>query len=180
MRKTISLLVVILLASCDSTPEQVRVNADANIALLNQNYILAKERYKTALELAQKYGDRKIEAIAMYGLGRSHGYLCEYDVGGVAFLISCSGGSGSSLINDAEAVVPDEQMYCLVTGSSSGLLINTGLPISADPDTLACYDTTGVGQITDLASIWAQGWRIEIIYRPPSGATITTKYIFER
>ncbi len=79
MKILILIIVLILFSGCASVPKQVQINHEGNIALENKNYTLAKDKYQTALQLARKKGDRQYEAIAMYGMGRSHGYLCEYD-----------------------------------------------------------------------------------------------------
>ena len=98
-------------------------------------------------------------------------------VGGVAFLISCSGGSGgdsgSSLINDADAAVAANQMVCegaqsLWNGTSSGIP-NIG-PF------LVCYDTSGTGRTISIADAYAEGWRVQLFTVVGS----QVKYIFEQ
>ena len=102
-------------------------------------------------------------------------YVVAGFVGGMAFLVSCSGGSGGGLISDAEAAVPAEQMFCkrvnfsnssannLVSESADG--IPNGIPVA---NSLACYDTLGVSQTTSLDVVYSQGWRI-LIY-PGTGS----------
>jgi hypothetical protein len=77
-------------------------------------------------------------------------------IGGVAFIVSCGGGSSSSGIGPNTAIgdVPPEQLICdrLTTG-------NYGL---SDP--FNCFDTDGNSQSSvTLSSIFAQGWRIQLV-----------------
>ena len=95
-------------------------------------------------------------------------YVVAGFVGGVAFLISCGGGSGGSLVSDVEAAVPAEQMLCKLTdpGTAQGNYMiyegtsafPNGTPV---PNSLACYDTSGVNQTTSIDIVYSQGWRIQ-------------------
>lgn len=77
-------------------------------------------------------------------------------IGGVAFLISCGGGSGSNGIgpNTAIANVPTAQLVCdrLTTGN---------LELT---DPFNCFDTDGnaFSNLT-LSEIFSQGWKIQNI-----------------
>jgi tetratricopeptide (TPR) repeat protein len=58
--------------------QQQQLNYEGNIALKTQNYQLALDRYQASLTEAQKAGDGQYSAIAMYGLARTNGYLCNF------------------------------------------------------------------------------------------------------
>ncbi len=101
-------------------------------------------------------------------------YVIAGFVGGVAFLVSCSGGSGGGPISDAEAAVSANQMYCegatsLWQGASNGI------PNIADA--LVCYETNGTGRSISIADAYAEGWRIQLM---AAASTAGLRYIFEK
>ena len=99
-------------------------------------------------------------------------------MGGIAFLISCSDGSGRNSISEVEAAVAIDQMYCegessLWNGTSSGTP-NVG-------PALVCYDTGGTGRTISIADAYAEGWRIQLVASLGDGSSspFPARYVFE-
>ena len=91
-------------------------------------------------------------------------YVVAGFVGGMAFLISCGGGSSGSSLSEAVAEVPVNQMICYQT---SGFLVDWDpSPLAIKPvpqDSLACYGTDGTNRITSLDTVYSEGWRNQAI-----------------
>ena len=98
-------------------------------------------------------------------------------VGGIAFLVSCGGGSGGGPISSADAAVPVNQMVCRVIGGRLWDSTTNGIPnMSAN---LVCYDTSGTGRTISIADAYAEGWRIQIgLVGASDGSSL--HYIFEK
>ncbi len=79
MHKGLITICILILSSCTTVSYQQKINYEANNALNKEQYEVAKQKYEASLKAAQSNNDIQYEAIAMYGLGRSYGYLCEYD-----------------------------------------------------------------------------------------------------
>lgn len=65
-------------AGCATVPPAQQMNFEGNIALESQNYQLAREKYQKSLTEAEKSRDTQYTVIAMYGLARANGYLCNF------------------------------------------------------------------------------------------------------
>lgn len=79
MLKFYIFLSVFYLANCSTVTLQQDLNYQGNIAFEQGNFQLSKTRFQQALDAARADQDRQYEAIAMFGLARSSGYLCEYE-----------------------------------------------------------------------------------------------------
>jgi hypothetical protein len=76
-------------------------------------------------------------------------------IGGIAFIVSCGGGSSSGVIglNTAIANVPTEQMFCRS---------RAGSPLRPDSQVDNCFDTNGNNYgaaLFTISELWADGWR---------------------
>ncbi len=71
-------ILAFLIIGCAGVSPQQQLNYEANNAYEQNAFDAAKEKYKTALKEARAKNDVQYEAMAMYGLGRSYGHLCEY------------------------------------------------------------------------------------------------------
>lgn len=76
--KIFFLFITFFIIGCANISPQQQLNHEANTAFKQNKYNIAKEKYKTALNEAKLKNDLQYEAISMYGLGRSYGYLCKY------------------------------------------------------------------------------------------------------
>lgn len=99
-------------------------------------------------------------------------------IGGMAFLISCGGGSGG-VTNEVSAQVPTEQMYCT---SNNRLVAPTGINNEIDVYPLRCYDSNGNlnNNTSTLADYYAQGWRISLMTENPGTGPSPFSYVFEK
>ena len=104
-------------------------------------------------------------------------YVVAGFVGGMAFLISCSGGSGGSSVSEVEAAVPINQMVCQIPGGSLWNSTTSGIPNLLS--IMECYDTSGTGRTISIADAYAEGWRIQIGLLAASDAS-GARYIFEK
>jgi tetratricopeptide (TPR) repeat protein len=71
--------IALVLVSCSSISLQQKSNYEANIDIDAKRYGDAKKKYLLALEEARRVGDKEYTAIALYGLGRANGYLCNFE-----------------------------------------------------------------------------------------------------
>ncbi|MDH5631008.1 MAG: tetratricopeptide repeat protein [Gammaproteobacteria bacterium] len=78
MRKLITIIALFILSSCSSVPRQQNLNYEGNIALDRGNYSVAIQKFHRALNESVSASDDQYHAIAMYGLGRAYGYLCQF------------------------------------------------------------------------------------------------------
>jgi len=78
MSNIVILLVTLCVTACGTVPPARQFNSDGNRALEAGQYQAAREKYKKGLEEAEKSHDQQYTAIAMYGLARSNGYLCNF------------------------------------------------------------------------------------------------------
>lgn len=78
MIRLILAVAILVVAGCSTVSPQQQINFEGNVALESQNYQLAREKYEGALAEAEKAYDRQYSVIAMYGLARANGYLCNY------------------------------------------------------------------------------------------------------
>jgi tetratricopeptide (TPR) repeat protein len=79
MYKILVSVSILILSGCVTVSPQQQLNYEANLALDREDYEVARQRYEASLNSAQLNNDKQYEAIAMYGLGRSYGYLCKYE-----------------------------------------------------------------------------------------------------
>ena len=78
MFRLILVAAILTATGCATVPPHQQINFEGNIALESQNYQLAREKYKGALAEAEKSKDLQYSVIAMYGLARANGYLCNF------------------------------------------------------------------------------------------------------
>ena len=78
MNRFVLIFVIVAMSGCVTIPLAQQLNCKGNKALDARNYQLAIDRYQASLIEAQKAEDRQYIAIAMYGLARANGYLCNF------------------------------------------------------------------------------------------------------
>ena len=78
MKYAIKIFLTLAVASCANIPPEQQLNFEGNRALDAGRYQAARERYHRALQESQKSGNEQYTAIAMYGLAKSNGYLCNF------------------------------------------------------------------------------------------------------
>ena len=77
MHRITIIIVVLFLTSCTTTaPSPQDLNWKGNEAYFNRDYNGAIEWYSAAMTESIRTGDLQYQAIAMYGLARSNGHLC--------------------------------------------------------------------------------------------------------
>jgi tetratricopeptide (TPR) repeat protein len=80
MRKITSFIVVLLLVGCaTNVPSAQELNWSGNEAYFDKDYRRAIEWYSAALNESRRVGNLQYQAIAMYGLARSNGHLCNLE-----------------------------------------------------------------------------------------------------
>lgn len=94
-------------------------------------------------------------------------------IGGVAFLISCGGGSGGGSVGVQDASASDvvSQMYChRDTSNGIPILINItatdfggSSTLPAYPEFLRCLDTQGAASKLSIQSAYQQGWKVQML-----------------
>ncbi len=77
--KLIFLVILTLVTGCASTSHTSQeLNWSGNIAYDQMQYDVAKNYYEKAIQLAKSSNDTEYEAIAMYGLAKANGRLCNF------------------------------------------------------------------------------------------------------
>jgi len=72
-------ILIILITGCASTPKSPQsLNWSGNIAYDQLKYKVAKGYYEAAIELAKNSNDKEYQSIAMYGLAKTEGRLCNF------------------------------------------------------------------------------------------------------
>jgi len=79
MERILLIICAFFLTGCVSISPQQRLVLKANWALTQTDYPQAMKIYEAALTEAKANNDKQYQAIAMYGLGRANGYLCNYE-----------------------------------------------------------------------------------------------------
>jgi len=79
MNKYIVIIALFILSGCASVSLQLNLNYEGNIALEKGRYEDAKQKFQASLNQSLSVNDAEYAAIAMYGLGRSSGYLCQFE-----------------------------------------------------------------------------------------------------
>ena len=72
-------VLIILFTGCASTTKSSQsLNWSGNIAYEQLKYEVAKDYYESAIELAKNSNDKEYQSIAMYGLAKTEGRLCNF------------------------------------------------------------------------------------------------------
>ena len=70
---------LLILTGCASINQPQQLNYEGNILFDSSDFKRAIKKYNSALVKAQSQGDKQYAAISMYGLGRSYGFICNYN-----------------------------------------------------------------------------------------------------
>ena len=77
--KFLILVLIIIFTGCASTTKSPQsLNWSGNIAYDQLKYEVAKDYYESAIELAKNSNDKEYQSIAMYGLAKTEGRLCNF------------------------------------------------------------------------------------------------------
>ena len=72
-------VLIILFTGCATTTKSPQsLNWSGNIAYEQLKYEVAKDYYESAIELAKNSNDKEYQSIAMYGLAKTEGRLCNF------------------------------------------------------------------------------------------------------
>jgi tetratricopeptide (TPR) repeat protein len=73
-------VLIILFTGCASTTKSPQsLNWSGNIAYEQLKYEVAKDYYESAINLAKNSNDKEYQSIAMYGLAKTEGRLCNFN-----------------------------------------------------------------------------------------------------
>jgi tetratricopeptide (TPR) repeat protein len=73
-------VLIILFTGCASTTKSPQsLNWSGNIAYEQLKYEVAKDYYESAIDLAKNSNDKEYQSIAMYGLAKTEGRLCNFN-----------------------------------------------------------------------------------------------------
>ena len=78
MKFLLPVLIIIFTGCASTTKSPQSLNWSGNIAYEQLKYEVAKDYYESAIELAKSSNDKEYKSIAMYGLAKTEGRLCNF------------------------------------------------------------------------------------------------------
>jgi tetratricopeptide (TPR) repeat protein len=78
MKFLLPVLIILFTGCASSTKSPQSLNWSGNIAYEQLKYEVAKDYYESAIELAKNSNDKEYQSIAMYGLAKTEGRLCNF------------------------------------------------------------------------------------------------------